>query len=335
LIIHLHFHSRATGVTKSIESIIPAINKYSAARVFGYGIVAPMIGFRSFLKYAFGKSDTIIHAHRNNEIIFALIIRMMGGKFRLIATRHAESVPARLTVFLMKKTDGVISLTRSMHDNLPLASTIVRHGVNTDTFNIGERRKIEGIPQKNLITVIGRIRKAKGQLIVIKALAPLLQTNPDWALVIIGRTDNDSYLKEITAIAERDNIAQQVHFVPETSRITGYYHASRAVVIASYSEGFSLVCIEAMACGIITAATGGVGIHDQAITNGENGFLFPAGDHEALRVILASIISDKVDMPPAKIRESILREWSLRSSALNLLAFYGIETKSEAEALSV
>ena len=66
----------------------------------------------------------------------------------------------------------------------------------------------------------------------------------------------------------------QVHFIPESNKLIDYYRASTIVVIASVSEGFSLVCLEAMACGLITIATESVGIHSEVINHGENGFLF-------------------------------------------------------------
>ncbi len=34
-------------------------------------------------------------------------------------------------------------------------NTIVRHGVDTELFKPGEKKKIEGVPQNNLIIAVG------------------------------------------------------------------------------------------------------------------------------------------------------------------------------------
>jgi mannosyltransferase len=323
MIVHIHFHSHRTGVTRSVENIIPVLNKYSVALVFGYGIDAPKISLSHLLKLVYSDDNLVIHAHRNNEIIFALLLRALGGKFKLVFTRHAESRPSRFTVWLMKKADHLVSLSSSMAKNLPCHNTIIKHGVNTEIFYIHEKINIEGIQQKSLISVIGRLRPAKGQLVVMKALMQPLKNNPDWGLLLIGKIDDKEYSEEIISIARGNGISSQVHFMPESDEIINYYRASTIVVIASVSEGFSLVCLEAMACGLITIATESVGIHSEVIIHGVNGFLFTRNDHESLSRILADVMSGKIIIDKEKIRQTIVEEWSVEKNVRELLKLYG------------
>lgn len=325
MIIHLHFHRRATGVTRSVENILPFLNRYVEARVFGYGIRAAKTSFAALLSAMSSGKIRVIHAHRNNELIFALLLRMIGGSFLLVFTRHSDTIPSRFTLFLMKRADRLITLNPSMSETLPFKNTIVRHGVNTDIFNIGEKKRLTGIPQENLISVIGRIRPEKGQITVMKALAPLLRDKKDWGLLIIGKTDKSDYLTEILLIASQNGVSEQVHIIPENDDILSYYHASRAVVIASLSEGFSLVCLEAMACGLITIATTGVGIHSEVISHGENGFLFLADDSDSLSEILSLVTGDKINMDPETIRQVVMDNWSTKKYASELLMVYQID----------
>ncbi len=324
MIIHLHFHSRTTGVTKSIENIIPALNRFSDAFVLGYGIKAPKIGLPSFFRSVYSNDKVILHTHRINEIIFALLIRRLGGKFTLVFTRHSENKPAGLTCYLMKKADKLVSLSQAMSKNLPYQNTIIRHGINTEIFNIQDKKKIDLIPQENLVSVIGRIRPAKGQLVVLEALASTLRNNPHWGLVLVGKTDDRNYAKEILSIASENDISSQVNIMPESKEIINYYRASNIVVIASESEGFSLVCLEAMSCGLLTIATESVGIHSEVINHGENGFLFPKNDHRSLGLILSEIISKKVYLDPLKIRQTIIDNWSIEKSVSELLKLYRV-----------
>jgi len=324
MIIHLHFHRRATGVTRSIENIIPVLNKYSDAAVFGYGINSPKINLSNLLKAVSSyENKTIIHAHRVNEILFALLLRCLGGKFTLAFTRHAESKPANFTYFLMKKADHLVSLSKPMSDNLRLPNTQIPHGVNTEIFRIREKKPFSNIPQKNIISVVGRIRPAKGQLIVVKAAAEVLKSNVGWGLVLIGRIDDQNYADLILSFARDEGISNQIHFLPETNKMEDFYSACDIVVIASESEGFSLVCLEAMVCGLVTIATENVGIHSDVIRHGENGFLFPVNDVTYLQKILAEIILKKITISPETIRQNIVDNWSIDKSAERLLHLYG------------
>lgn len=325
MIIHLHFHRRATGVTRSIENIIPALNKYSDAAVFGYGINSPLISLGSLLKAVRSdKYKTIIHTHRINEILFALMLRFLGGKFRLVFTRHAESKPANFTYFLMKKADSVVTLCKTMSDNLRLPNTLIPHGVNPEIFRIREKTPFSNIPLKNIIGIVGRVRPAKGQLIVAKAAAEVLKSNPGWGLAFIGRIDDQKYADLINSFACDEGISNQIRFLPETNHMEDFYSACDIVVIASQSEGFSLVCLEAMACGLSTIATENVGIHSDVIKHGENGFLFPPNDISSLQKILSEIISKKISLDPEKIRQTIVGNWSIEESAKRLLELYHI-----------
>jgi mannosyltransferase len=329
MIIHIHFHRRTTGVTRSIENIFPVLNKYSEALVFGYGIEAPKIGLFSLLHLVYSDTKTVIHTHRNNEIIFALLLRFLGGKFKLVFTRHSESKPSNFTCFLMKKADNLVSLNSAMSKSLPVKNTLIRHGVNTEIFKIQDKIKIVNIKQENLIITIGRVRPAKGQLVVLEALIALLKNKPDWGLLLIGKTDNKKYADKILSRAMENSISQQVHFIPESNKIIDYYRASSIVVIASVSEGFSLVCLEAMACGLVTIATDLVGIHSDVIKHGENGFLFPINDAGSLGRVISDIMSGKVYLDPEKIRKTILDNWSVEKSAQELLKLYEIPLKGE------
>jgi mannosyltransferase len=325
MIIHFHFHGRATGVTRSIESIIPALNKYSDAAVFGYGINSLPISLRKLLKaIKSDKNKTIIHTHRINEILFALLLRCLGGKFKLVFTRHAESKPANFTYFLMKKADSIVTLSKTMSDNLNLPNTLIPHGINTDLFSTTKNKTFSKLIQKNIIGVVGRIRPAKGQLIVVKAAAESLKSNPKWGLSFIGRIDNLKYADMIYSFAKDEGISKQIRFLPETNHIEDFYSTCDIIVIASQSEGFSLVCLEAMACGLTTIATENVGIHSDVIRHGENGFLFPANDITALKNILEKIILKETSLNPEMIRQTIVDNWSIEKSAERLFHLYSI-----------
>ena len=319
MIIHFHFHFKTTGVTRSVESILEPLNVLEETKVFGYGVSKHKISFYKLLRLLYSDKKTIVHTHRNNEMLLALILRFLGGRFHLLLTRHAESTPSGLTNFLMSKADQCISLSGTMAQNLNLKSTVIGHGVDPDRLTYDVKKRATN-PRK--ISVVGRIRKAKGQRDVMEAIAPLLSHNPNWEIQFIGTIDRPAYADEIRAIAATAQVENQIQFVSQTNQIEHYYQESTAVVVASYSEGFSLVCLEAMACGSTTIATEQVGIHSEVITNGVDGFLYPKGSVAALRTILENVIRTPEKIDPNIARQTILDHWSVTAAAQKLFETY-------------
>ena len=197
ILIHTHFHRRRTGVTRSIENVLPFFDEKFETYIYGYNVEGKKISTSALKKLLFSDKKVVVHCHRNNEIIKVLWYRLLGAKFKLVTTRHAETTPSSLTKFLLKKSDEVITLTSSMHKKLGLKNTIVSHGVKTDLFQPQKDVKIKDVLQSNIILCAGRVREAKGQKVLLEALAPMLGGFSDWALVVVGKVDKPDFLQEL------------------------------------------------------------------------------------------------------------------------------------------
>lgn len=322
ILIHTHFHRRRTGVTRSIENVLPYFNKNFSTYVYGYGVEGDIISFNQILKLVFSKTDFVMHCHRNNEIIRALFFRLLGGKFKLISTRHAETTPSSFTQFLHKKTDVVVTLTKSMATSLPFMTTIIGHGVDINEFKPSGNSKLPFISQKNIISCAGRIRDKKGQKILLEALIPLLKEDENWALIIVGKSDKEEFLFALKAMVKKNNISDQVYFLEETREIVTIYQASNTVIVPSFTEGFSLVCAEAMACGCNVIATENIGEHSKLISHKKNGYLFEAGNIEQLRSIVNEIMNQDHIGLGSQARKKIVENWSSEKEANKLMEIY-------------
>ena len=321
ILIHTHFHKRRTGVTRSIENVLPFFNKEYETYVYGYNVEGEKITTSKLKKLLFSDREVVVHCHRNNEIMRMLFLRFLGAKFKLIATRHAETTPSGLTLKLLKKADKVVTLIESMSKNLGIKNTVVGHGVNVDLFSPKKDVALENIQQENVILCAGRVRKAKGQVVLLEA-AKVLKEHENWALVIVGKIDKPAFLEELKTIAKKHHIADQVYFVDETSDIVSYYQASKIAVVPSFSEGFSLVTAEAMSCGCSVIATKNVGVHSSLIDNQKNGYLFEAGATSELETLLSKSLKNEIPLLGKEAREEILKNWSAKKEAENLMAVY-------------
>tara|TARA_B110000093_G_scaffold88645_1_gene95888 strand:+ start:1788 stop:2768 length:981 start_codon:yes stop_codon:yes gene_type:complete len=321
ILIHTHFHKRRTGVTRSIENVLPFFEEKFETYLYGFGAKGKYISTTALKKILFSDKEVVVHCHRNNEIMRMLFFRFLGAKFTLIATRHAETVPSGLTLKLLKKADTVVTLIKSMSEKLGIENTIVGHGIAIDVFKPNENSTLKNIRQEHIILCAGRVRKAKGHLVLLEAVK-VLKEHENWALVIAGKVDKSDFLAELKTISKKHSIANQVYFVDETPDIISYYQASKIVIVPSYSEGFSLVTAEAMACGCSVIATKNVGVHSALITHSKNGYLFEAGNSIQLKSLIEKSITNEIPLLGTEARNEILENWSAKKEAANLMAVY-------------
>lgn len=322
LLIHTHFHNRRTGVTRSIENIFPFFQNKYEIYILGSSIKGRRISYIKMLSIVMQKKYFIMHCHRNNEIFIALLFRILGGNFKLIVTRHSETLPSFITKYLIKKSDVVIALTKSMAQKLPKPAHIIEHGIDIDYFKPDNQVLQQEITQKNIIACIGRIREAKGQKVLFKAIAPVLKKYPEWALAIVGKVDNPFFYRDLKLIIDQHSIKNQVYFIKETSDILSFYQASHSVIIPSFTEGFSLVCAEAMSCGCNVIATNGVGIHSKIIKDGKTGYLFEVADISGLQELIIKLFEGELPHLGENARNEIVENWSSENEAKKLIELY-------------
>ena len=150
----------------------------------------------------------------------------------------------------------------------------------------------------NLI-FIGRLSEEKKVDIILKALSV---THDCWNLSIYGDGDK---LHELQQITDALNIANRVKFNGWVQNPWNNIQEATALIIASEYEGFSLVCYEALACGIPVISTPVNGVID-IINEGVNGYIYPHNSPEKLADILDNINSGKLTpIDPLTCRKSV------------------------------
>ena len=103
---------------------------------------------------------------------------------------------------------------------------------------------------------LGRVHPKKGLDLLLPAWAKLSTLTRDWQLVIAG-PDEQNYLVQIRELARSLGLQDQIVF---TGPVTGQskinlLHSADLFVLPSYSEGFSMSILEAMACELPVIAT--------------------------------------------------------------------------------
>ncbi len=113
--------------------------------------------------------------------------------------------------------------------------------------------------------------------------------NPEWILEIYGKFDAS---EGVEILAKSLQIENSVHFFEPQKNIINNYLQSSIYVMSSRFEGFGMVLIEAMSCGIPCVSFDCPFGPSDIITNEEDGFLVENGNTNALAEKLNLLIED-------------------------------------------
>ena len=138
-------------------------------------------------------------------------------------------------------------------------------------FDVAE---VSPLKAKRVIAV-GRYVYQKGFDLLLQAWAKIEKQFPDWELAIYGMGDRSPY----------DDLAKQLgvdmnrcHLNGSTQNIRKEYLESSLFVFSSRFEGFGMVLIEAMACGLPVVSFDCPCGPKDIVSHDEDGLLVPSGD---------------------------------------------------------
>jgi glycosyltransferase involved in cell wall biosynthesis len=166
---------------------------------------------------------------------------------------------------------------------------VIPLGVKTPQFPAASRKDLGLAEDKFYIITVGRLVRRKDHQTLLHALSML--KHKDANLLVVGDGPESQNLQDL---ANTLKISGQVQFRGFVSEDLKYQLLSNSDVFAltSLHEGFGLVFLEAMHCGlpVIAARTGG---QNDFLQDGKTGFLVPHGDQHALKKALSDLIEQK------------------------------------------
>ncbi|HST80125.1 MAG TPA: glycosyltransferase family 4 protein [Kineosporiaceae bacterium] len=143
-------------------------------------------------------------------------------------------------------------------------------------------------PDTKVVVAAGRLTRQKGFDRLVAAWAIVARKHPDWRLNIFGH-GNDVALQ---ARIDKKKLTDVVTLQGFTNEPYQRFAESAIYAMSSRSEGFPMVLLEAMGCGLplvsFDCQTGPADI----IKDGKNGLLVPDGDIKALAAALNRLIED-------------------------------------------
>ena len=250
----------------------------------------------------------IIHAHwLMPQGAFALLYKKISRqKFKIICTSHGIDVFSLRGRFftcakkwLIKNLDGLSAVSQALKNELIRnykadKVKVIHNAVNTQKFNAGLNYKIKNGPR---LIFVGRLVEKKGVEYIIKAMPKIIKSFPACRLKIAGDGPEKEKLQKLNRALNSKNNIKFLGSVPHDN-IPAYLSASDIFIGPSIvaknqdTEGFGMVFIEAMACGLPIVATAVGGISD-IIKDNKNGFIVKEKNEGAIASAIIKLLHDE------------------------------------------
>ena len=149
-------------------------------------------------------------------------------------------------------------------------------------------------PSGTKFVCVARLRREKAQWFLVEAIAKLRKSGKVCELVLVGDGDGRG---AVELAINRHGVSDSVRLVgwKDGDHVRDEILSARALVVPSFAENLPVVIMEAMALGRPVVATTIAGVPELVIP-GENGWLAPAGDVEALCAALAQCLETPDDV---------------------------------------
>ena len=161
--------------------------------------------------------------------------------------------------------------------------------------------------EKKQVIAIGRYNDAKGYDYLISAWNIVHQRHQDWVLNVYG---SGEYYEQVVLWIKEQNLEKAIILHEPTTYIVEKYQESSICVLSSRYEGFPMVLLEAMGCGVPVVSFDCPHGPRAIINDGEDGYLVDYLNVQALADGICKLIEDKE-----------LRKEMGRKGRLNVLRF--------------
>lgn len=253
-----------------------------------------------------GGTDIIV-AHLYGSAIYASLLGALAS-IPVVSILHGQtdvSASGRLatlkSVIVRRGSRKVVFVSERLRDYLEprlrlraSQSVVIPNGVDTDAFRpLADRtiRRELGIDDETaLIGAVGNVRRPKAYDVLLKAMQILLSRGRRIHLVIAGDSSN-ALGAELLQLRRDLGIERHVTFLGLRSDVAKILNNLDVFVLSSHTEGFSIACVEAMACGVPVVATRSGG--PEQVLEGEAGILVPTGNPAALAAGIERAFSEE------------------------------------------
>jgi D-inositol-3-phosphate glycosyltransferase len=249
--------------------------------------------------------------HRSPDYFLGAFARIFSGsRIRLISQQHMHIGGRKKDpyhVWLYRRFDAFVTPVQWLADRVLEKTSvpserihIIPFGTEIACFTSGRpsreaARNRFGLPlDQPVLGLIGRLDPKKGQDVAVEALAQLGQSGCRPHLLIIGDqsfNEGDEFTDYVHALVDKHGLKDQVHFFPHTPDVAWAYAALDLFLMASKSECYGMVTVEAFLSAVPVIGTNDGGTVD-LVHPGQNGLLVEPRNATQLAEAIKSLLDD-------------------------------------------
>ncbi len=261
---------------------------------------------------------TIVHTHQVKAAVFGQLAARLAGVPIVVNTVHGfyfhdntpwlkrrawialERLTARLSTLLLSQNREDVETAAREGICGPDKIRHIGNGIDVERFDRSAidparveslRRRLGVAPRDVVVGFVGRLVREKGVLDLFDAIKRLRPRFPALRLLVIGPVDSDKPDAISQATAAGYGIEDATVFTGYRHDMPELYALMNVCVLPSHREGLPRSPMEASAMGVPCIATAIRGCRE-VIREGENGYLVPVNDPEALAAGIARILAD-------------------------------------------
>lgn len=276
----------------------------------------------------------IIHSHKHGSNFWGAIISALlrvpvffahehswpyaGDRFRVLVDRFLIA-PRATRMIAVSNADREAMIAVERID--PSRIIVLPNGIATESPGDVEALREElGLAKEALVVVCVGARPEKRVDRLLTAVASLRHAHPQVRLLVIGRSSEESRLRELAASLAVEDL---VSFLGHRTDISTLLQLADVGVIASDREGSPLAILEYMAagCSIVATRVGGI---PEIVRDGAEALLVEPGDPEALASAIGQLLLDPARRAAlgAAAQERQIREFSLERTVAQTTELY-------------
>ena len=280
------------GLGYPIYSVGPAIEE--GKRLFSkvrWVILAPLTLWRLVALMRKIKPDVVLTSLYQADILGIWAAKASGVKDRIIIQHDVIPLSYARRIFkkyAIKLSTKVITVSRAVQTFMVSEWSVPERKIKVvyGGVDFGKFRGQRALNRNLVVGVVGRLEKVKGPDIFVKAALELKKTHHmEPEILMVGGGSARSPLGKLIG-----KELSKIKFVGSVSNAHDWLKKIDVLVVPSRSEGFGLVLIEGLLSKCLVVASDIPAFRE--IVDGQNGLLFPMGDHKRLAAILAQLLTN-------------------------------------------